>query len=381
MKERLTPYQVMEEMARNMATAYAGMPEKPCGVIQFHFSHQGEKIDCHLVADHTGLQLVSGIGGNPDVTLSSSFYHWLDLAAGRLHPVMGAVMGKLKFKGDTSVFSKLMPKQMFHTDISAFSDPVTSFEKAPWQHWKSHPKVFVLNASPRAGKGYTHFFLDAFCKGLEKGGATVSTCQLKRKKIHRCGGCWHCWLSGTGQCIFKDKDDFDQIYKTYADADLIVFAFPLYSDGMPGGLKDFIDRCVAHLHPFMVDGIYKTRHPRRQPKNQAAVVFSVCGFIEMENFDAVSHHFKKLSHNMHLPIVAEVFRSASIYLYGNPFLYQKLNEVLAALEEGGAEIARSGRMSRKNSKIIGQKIDTLLNFKNMSNYFWSDTIGSGKKDF
>ncbi|MBN2429546.1 MAG: NAD(P)H-dependent oxidoreductase [Deltaproteobacteria bacterium] len=381
MKELVTPYQVMEALATNLGKAYAKKAVKAEGTIQFHLRHEGEKIDCYVKADENELTISPGVTTNPTVALTSTLYHWLDLAAKRLNPIIGVISGKLKFKGDTSFFARILPDDIFNIDISPYADPVTAFEKNPHRHWTPPKNVFVINASPRTREGYTDFFVKAFLKGLESEGARVQTCYLSEQKINRCTGCWHCWLSGTGECIFKEKDDFEKVYAGCQDADLIVFAFPLYCDGVPGALKDFFDRAIAHSHPFMIEGIYKTRHPRRITKPQAAVVFSVCGFIEMENFQAVREHLRKISHNAHLPIVAEIFRSGAIYLHKNPLLYQKLNEVLLALEKAGEDVAKRGKVSRKNLRIITQKIDKASNFQKMSNYFWNEKIQSGENDY
>ncbi len=381
MKECPSPYQVMEELVGNLGQAYAEQAVKTAGTVQFHLTHEGEVIECYLRADENGLELVPGAVEKPTVSLTASLYHWLDLAAGRLHPLIGVITGKLRFRGDPAFFSRIMADDMFSLDTGPYADPVTAFEKAPHRHWKPPGRIFVVNASPRAGEGYTAFFLDAFLKGLKKSGAQIDLCCLSEQTINRCTGCWHCWLSGTGECIFRDADDFERIHEQFSAADLIVLAFPLYCDGIPGALKDFLDRAIAHSHPFMIDGLYKTRHPRRHPRQQAAVIFSTCGFVEMENFHAVREHLRKISHNAHLPIVAEIFRAGAIYLYRNPLLYRKLNDILTALESAGEEVAGSGRVGRKNLRIIGQKIDRPANFQKLSNYFWNEKIRNHEEDY
>jgi len=292
MKELVTPYQVMETLAERMDQAYSKKSVKTEGIIQFHLLHEGEKIDCFLKADANELKFSPGVTINPTVTLTSTLYHWLDLAAKRLHPVIGVISGKLKFKGDTSFFARILPDDMFEMDIGPYADPVTPFEKNPHRHWTPPKKAFVINASPRGREGYTDFFLKAFLKGLEKEGAEIRTCYLSEQTINRCTGCWHCWLSLTGDCIFKEEDDFETVYKGCQDADLVVLAFPLYCDGVPGALKDFFDRSISHSYPFMIEGLYKTRHPRRVKKQQAAVVFGLWIYRNGE-FSCGSGAFKK----------------------------------------------------------------------------------------
>ncbi len=380
MKEYPTPYQVMENLAEYIDRAYRDKVEKHEGVIQFHLTHNREKLDCYLEFTAEGATLYKGVAEGPTVTLKSTLYHWLDLAAGRLNPLVGMVTGKLRFSGDTSFFSKVMSEDMFGTDISEYDDPVTGFEKRPHKYWKIPENVLVINASPRARQGYTEFYLEPFLKGLGRTGAAIETVYLAEQRINRCRGCWFCWLSGTGNCVFKDKDDFEDIYQLYENADLIVFAFPLYIDGIPSLLKDFLERTVCHYHPYMIQGPCRTRHPRRKKKKQAVVVFSVSGFPEPDNFTAVRGHFRQITHNSHQPIVAEIYRPAGMYLYNNPLLYRELNEVMDALEMAGEEVGRYGKLSRKTLKII-QEIDSISNFRRLSNLFWKEKIRKDERTY
>jgi len=101
----------------------------------------------------------------------------------------------------------------------------------------------------------------------------------------------------------------------------------------------------------------------------------------MENFHAVQEHLRKISHNAHLPIVAEIFRAGAIYLYNNPLLYQKFTEILQALEKAGEDVARNGKVRSKYLKVITQKIDKASNFQKMANYFWNEKIQHRKNDY
>jgi len=265
---------------------------------------------------------------------------------------------------------------MFDVDLSTYVDPAMPFELNPTQHWKNPEKILVINASPRATKGYTYFYLQPFLKGLSSNKNKIEICNLNEYKIKSCIGCWQCWLSDTGQCILNNQDDYQRIHIKYENADIVIFAFPLYVDGIPGILKNFLDRNVASAYPYMINGLYKTRHPRRIKKQKSLVIFSTCGFLEIENFNAVKQHFRQISHNNHNPIIAEFFRSGAMYLYNNPTLFKQLNEILQALEKAGQEIFEKGKISRKNQKIIAKKIQKKDVFHKESNYFWHEKISN-----
>ena len=64
-----------------------------------------------------------------DVKLTAKHYDWLDLAAGKLNPVLGVITKKLQFEGDTKVFGKLIKSDsLYKIDVDISDDP-TIFEK------------------------------------------------------------------------------------------------------------------------------------------------------------------------------------------------------------------------------------------------------------
>ena len=127
----------------------------------------------------------------------------------------------------------------------------------------------------------------------------------------------------------------------------------------------------------MIDGIYKVRHPRRyKHENQSMVIFSICGFFEMKNFDPVRSYFKALAHNRHTPVVAEIYRTTAVGMYGNPFVYKQLNEIIGALSKAGEEIIEYGKIKRKTNKIICQEFSRSKRDLNQINEWWNEKKGS-----
>jgi len=379
MIETLTPIKIMENLVSYMSEAYSVSDKKAEGAIQFILKHEGKEIACYLQTDLEKMSFSEGLAQNPTVTLQSTLYNWLDLAAGRLNPIVGVITRKLKFKGDMSFFSKAIPESMFDFDISEFDDPITEFEKDPTKNWKKPSKILVINASPRGKQGYTDFYLKPFVEGLESTGSQVEIIHIYRMDIKSCTGCWQCWLSGTGECI--RKDDVEGIYEKQLQADMIVYAFPLYSIGMPGILKNLIDRGVKLIHPYMIEGPRMTRHPRRHIKNQSAVLFSICGFDDISHFDSLRATFRERSHHTHIPLVAEILRPACMYLYNNPLNYKALNSVLNALKLAGKELAVNGKIEKKTINQISQKVGTRKDFSDSANAFWLNKIKQGEKTY
>ena len=378
MKESLTPMGIMEMMVDKLQQKYPDHEYKAEGTIQFHLKHENELITCFIESTQNELIFNQGVVQKPTVTVEASFYNWLDLAAGRLNPVWGVMSRKLIFKGDTSFF-KVLPKKDFSEDLNIPKDPVTKFERNPVKYWETPDKVVVLNASPRGDKGYTDFYLKPFINGMKQY-SDVELVHLNNYKINPCDGCFACWMNKPGECKYHDKDDFHQLAEKLYPANLIVYAFPIYADGMPGILKNYFDRSVSRAYPYVIPGINGVRHPRRFiTENQSMVVFSICGFFEEKNFNPVKTFFKALAHNRHCPVVGEIYRTTAVGLYGNPFLFKMQNQVLKALEKAGEEIVLKGRIKRKTQRIITQKIKGTPKDMTKINEWWNEKKGT--KDY
>lgn len=64
-------------------------------------------------------------------------------------------------------------------------------------------------------------------------------------KIAGCLGCEYCHTKGNGSCV--QKDDFEKILPAYQDADVIVFASPIYYFAMTAQMEAAIQRvyCIG----------------------------------------------------------------------------------------------------------------------------------------
>jgi multimeric flavodoxin WrbA len=215
---------------------------------------------------------------------------------------------------------------------------------------------------------------------MREAGANVEEIYLAKLNIRSCTGCWQCWMRENG-CMFDGKDDFRELFEKVNKADMIVYALPLYVDGMPSMLKNYFDRSVRRIYPYICSDTKKMRHPRRfdNRKNQTMVVLSVCGFHEKMQFKALDTHFKAIAHNFHVPIAETIYRSGAMFLFNNPFFYKLQTEILANMKKAGTELISAGRISRKTKGKFERKIADKKEFIKMTNYFWFDKI-TGQKD-
>lgn len=104
-------------------------------------------------------------------------------------------------------------------------------------------KVVVISTSLRHDSN-SEMLATAFAEGAESGGNNVEFISLRGKKIEFCIGCLVCQKKR--QCVIKD--DAIKIEQSVLNADVVVFATPIYYYEMSGQMKTLIDR-MNSLYP------------------------------------------------------------------------------------------------------------------------------------
>ena len=98
-------------------------------------------------------------------------------------------------------------------------------------------KILVISTSLR-GVSNSHLLAESFARGARDAGNDVELLTLHDKEIKFCIGCLSC--QKTGKCVIKD--DAPAIVEKMHDADVLVFATPIYYYEMSGQLKTLLDR-------------------------------------------------------------------------------------------------------------------------------------------
>lgn len=97
--------------------------------------------------------------------------------------------------------------------------------------------VLIISSSPRKG-GNSETLAASFAKGAQDAGNHVETVYLREKQIGFCKGCLACLK--LGHCVMKDNAV--EIAAKMHDADVLVFATPVYYYSVSGQLKTMLDR-------------------------------------------------------------------------------------------------------------------------------------------
>ncbi len=107
-------------------------------------------------------------------------------------------------------------------------------------------KIAILNGSPKVGN--TAAMVNAFAEGAKEAGHEVEILHVGKMKIAGCLGCEYCHGKGEGTGI--QKDDMEKVMPAYKEADMIVYASPIYYFGMTAQITAAMQRVYAIGKPL-----------------------------------------------------------------------------------------------------------------------------------
>jgi multimeric flavodoxin WrbA len=230
-------------------------------------------------------------------------------------------------------------------------------------------KVLAINSSPRGeGTSKTEMILSPLVEGMRQAGAQVEVINLRHKTIRGCAGCFTCWTKTPGRCIHQD-DMTQEIFPKWLEADMAIYATPLYHYTMTASMKTLIERTLPVLEPFFEERNGQTYHPMRH-KTPKAVVMSVAGFPEMKVFDQLANyvHFLFKQH-----LLAEIYRPGAESL-GRMAGKAVRNEIMAALHRAGGELIHSQKVWPETLAQITQPLGIEATFAKVGNAIWRTCI-------
>jgi multimeric flavodoxin WrbA len=231
---------------------------------------------------------------------------------------------------------------------------------------RANMKVLAFNASPLMEKGNTALLMMLFLEGIQEEGCEVElfyTCSLHVKP---CLGNRACWTKTPGRCV--QDGDVKMLLPKIRGADVIVFAAPVYADGMPGTLKNLIECLIPIVEPYFVTQDGHCRHPPREPhKHSKVVLVSNCGFWEMDNFEPLVKHMQAICKN-----TCWEFTGALLRPHGEALDYMvnrgiPVQDIFDAAKNAGKELVKTGKIGEENMKIASRNLVPLETYVEMAN--------------
>jgi multimeric flavodoxin WrbA len=220
-------------------------------------------------------------------------------------------------------------------------------------------KALVINGSPSMDRGNTALILNPFLGGMKRAGASVDVLYTKKLRINACCGQFNCWHKTPGKCW--QEDGMQEAYPKLREADIWVFAAPLYVDGFPGPVKMLLDRILPLVEPFIHIEDGRCRHSLRNgsARQGKIVLVSNCGFWEIEHFDPLIAHTRAICKNVHRGFAGALLRPhgpalGGLVKMGAPlFLYE---DILKAAEEAGRQLIAEGKMLPKTTRAVSRAL-------------------------
>jgi len=230
-------------------------------------------------------------------------------------------------------------------------------------------KILAFNCSPRMERGNTALILTPFLEGMREAGAEVEVFYTRKLRINPCTGEFNCWLKNPGKC-YQD-DDMNVLYPKLRGADILVFATPVYVDGVSGPMKNLMDRLVPLLQPFFELREGHCRHPLREGiKNGKVVLVSNCGFWEMDNFDPLLVHMKAFCKNAGREFAGALLRPHGPELKSMMKKGLPIGDIFEAAKEAGRQLVEDGEISAETLEVISRELVPLeMYVQRVNTYF------------
>ncbi len=240
-------------------------------------------------------------------------------------------------------------------------------------------KILAINGSHRGEKGYTQFLINKLFDGAMRAGANCEVVVLAKHKVNQCLGCRICQRPGHYlKCIYEEKDEVAGIFEKMRNADMIIYATPIYIFNMSGLMKIFLDRISSTADSAKLalteSGLF-FHQIDRQLIAKPFVLITTQDNLENETSDNVINYFKTFSRFLDAPI-AGIIRRKSGGLVGHgrdpgkENCYPVIREVYKAIETAGYEVATQGRISSGTSRkasagivAIPKLIEFLMHFR------------------
>ena len=226
-------------------------------------------------------------------------------------------------------------------------------------------KILAINASYRGDKGHTGFLIDKLFQGAKAAGAECQVVTLARLKINRCLACGKCHTKEHHlKCVYETRDDVAAAFHQMSQADIIVYATPVYVFGLSGLLKTFLERFYGRGDSgdlsISRSGLM-FHHVDRSICSKPFVTLVCCDNLENETPKNTLSYFRTFSRFMDAPQVGALVRNGG-RLSGHGHdperekQVPKILSVYAAYEQAGRELVMEGRIRRSTERRANQEI-------------------------
>lgn len=130
----------------------------------------------------------------------------------------------------------------------------------------------VLNGHPTGNDPAYNQYVAGLCEMLQEKGIAVQAFDLHKMNIHYCTGCWVCWWTTPGRCVFQD--DMESILRAIIQADQVLHISPLITGYISAMTKKAMDRMIPLVHPY-IEVVQGEAHHRKRYAHYPSVALIV----------------------------------------------------------------------------------------------------------
>ena len=223
-------------------------------------------------------------------------------------------------------------------------------------------RVLALNGSHRGDRGATGKLLQSMGAGVEKVGGIWNVVHLSQLNIETCLACNHCQRKMTYQCIFDGRDDTEEVFNKMKDADILIYASPVYTFTVSSLLKRFIERMHSRSPVGKIlltkSGLF-FHETDRSISGKPFISIAVCDNLENLTVRNTREYFRILGRFMDASHLAHFERrTAAAWMAAleatDHQKKEKAEKILAAYIHAGEELVLKGHISKKTKKIAQQ---------------------------
>ena len=184
-------------------------------------------------------------------------------------------------------------------------------------------RIFGFIGSPR-NNGNTAVLVNEFVDAAAQAGAETNTVLLNTLQMRGCQSCYQCKTAG----VCAVQDDMTPLYAQIANADVVVFASPIYMGMVTAQLTLLLNR----LYPYL-----NTNFTSRLAPGKTAVLMMTQGNPDPAMYQA---HFQSLSRMLHVVGFTQVEEVVVAAGLRDPGAAAKNDELMARVRDLGARLTR-----------------------------------------
>ena len=196
--------------------------------------------------------------------------------------------------------------------------------------------------------------LGPFIIGMKDQGAEVEVFFLKDLRLALSEGDLSPWLKRKGKRA--RKDDMEILRPKLEEADVWVFATPVYCDGMCAQMENVLDRMTALTPPFLAARDGRSRKQAQRPKSGKFVLIATSTGWELDTFAPLLAHVRAYCANTSREFAGALLRPHSAALTWLLDRGLPAADVFEAAYQAGRGTVTSGLIAEATSEIVSRQL-------------------------